>query len=156
MLGSAYERVSDSDTDEDLAENSSQHSRVQPHRDLVVQPPVYYGDGPFDPPSSEEDSDEERFLRKSEHHEALNPREFADSEPGNVLRVGGAKVSTLCNAMLVNSLFTSRLASDGPEVSHILSGFIGALVCLHWRVRRHQSLQWKAIPPPIERAQGIA
>lgn len=146
MANPAYERISENDADEDLADISSQLPRVQPRPNLVVRPPVYYGDGPFDPPSSEEDSDEDRFLHKSEHHRALNPGEFGDSEPGNGLRVGGGKVSTLRSIILWSSSTTLRLASDCPEVSHILSGIIGAFVGLHWRVCRHQSLSWEALP----------
>lgn len=91
MPNPAYERVSDNDTDEDVVGNSTQPARVYPRPDLVVRPPVYYGDGPFDPPSSEEDED--RFLDKSGPHGVLSLDDFGDSEPGNGLRVGSDKVS---------------------------------------------------------------
>lgn len=92
MPNPTYERVSDNDADEDFVDIPSQTSRVRPGPEPVVRPPVYYGDGPFDPPSSEEDED--RFLDKSERRGVLDPDEFGDSEPGNGLRVGGGKVST--------------------------------------------------------------
>ncbi|KAF8141399.1 dipeptidyl aminopeptidase [Boletus edulis] len=87
-----YERVSDNDTHEDVEEAPSQPPRVRPHPALAVRPPVYYGDGPFDPPSSEEE-DEDRFQDKYERG-VLDPDGFSDSEPGNGLRVGGSKRPT--------------------------------------------------------------
>lgn len=102
MPNPTYERVSDNDADEDCVDIPSQLARVYPHLDLVVRPPVYYGDGPFDPPSSEEE-DEDHFLDKSRHHGVLSPGEFGDSEPGNGLRVGGGKVSTRRSVILWSS-----------------------------------------------------
>lgn len=154
MPNPTYERVSDNDTDEDCVDIPSQPARVQPRPDLVVRPPVYYGDGPFDPPSSEEE-DEDRFLDKSERHHALNPGEFRDSEPGNGLRVGGGKVSTLPQRNTLKFIPVSHLAAGCPETSYILPGSVGVLVGLHWCVCRNQSLSWKAVPC-IKRAKDIA
>jgi dipeptidyl aminopeptidase len=94
MPNPTYERVSDNDADEEFVDISSQISRVLPGSELVGRPPVYYEDGPFDPPSSEDD-DEDRFLDKSGLHGVLDPDGFGDSEPGNGLRIGGGKVSTI-------------------------------------------------------------
>ncbi|KAG6381795.1 dipeptidyl aminopeptidase [Boletus reticuloceps] len=104
MPNPTYERVSDNDTHEDVVE-TSQPPRARPHPALAVRPPVYYGDGSFDPPSSEE-GDEDRFQDKYERG-VLDPDGFSDSEPGNGLRVGGT--------------------TDCSEVSCILSGIISIL-----------------------------
>ena len=103
MPNPTYERVSDNDTDEDFIDIPSQPPRVRPSLELVVRPPVYYGDGPFDPPSSEEDED--RFLDKSGPHGAFDPDGFGDSEPGNGLRVGGGKVS-LTHSIITRSSYS--------------------------------------------------
>lgn len=89
MPNPAYQRISDN-ADEDLVDTPSQQSRVRPDPKLVVRPPIYYGDGPFDPPSSEEE-DEDRFLDK--RREVFDSEGFEDSEPGSGLRVGDGKVS---------------------------------------------------------------
>ena len=143
MPNPTYERIADSDADEDCADIPSQLPRVQPPLELAVRPPIYYGDGPFDPPSSQEDSDEERFLHKSEH--AISD-EFGDTEPGNGLRVGSGKVSVLCAQHFGTHQPPFHLASDCPEISHILSGVIGALVGLHWCVCCDESLSRQAVP----------
>lgn len=143
MPNTAYERISNNDVDEDLVDIPYQLPRAGPHPELVVRPPVYYGDGAFDPPSSEEDEDEERFLHKSGLNGTLNQ---GDSEPETGLRVGGGKVSSLRSTSHWKSLSISPLASDSPEVPRVLSGIPGALVSLHWRVRRNQSLSWTAVP----------
>lgn len=98
MPNPTYELVSDNDADEDFVDIPSLTSRVLPGPELVVRPPVYYGDGPFDPPSSEEE-DEGGLLDKSGRHGVLDPDGFGDSEPGTRLRVGGAKVSTTCSVI---------------------------------------------------------
>lgn len=130
-----YERIPNNDADEDFVDVSAQPSmnRVRPDPELIVRPPVYYGEGPFDPPSSE-DEDEDHFLHKSERRGVLDPDGFEDSEPGNGLRVGGGKVSTLCS-VIPRLTSTSRLAPGCSEVSHILSGVLSIPVSLHWRPR---------------------
>ncbi|KAF8555864.1 dipeptidyl aminopeptidase [Imleria badia] len=90
MPNPAYERISDNDGDEYFVDIPAQPSRVRSDPELVVRPHIYYGDGPFDPPSSE-DEDEGHFLDKSERRGVLDPDGFRDSEPGNGLRVGGGK-----------------------------------------------------------------
>ncbi|KAG9313219.1 dipeptidyl aminopeptidase [Chiua virens] len=85
MPNPTYERIAENDADNDFVDTPSQQRRLPPRPDLVVRPPVYYGDGAFDPPSSEED-DGDRFLDKAEHQGVLNPDEYGDSEPGNGLR----------------------------------------------------------------------
>jgi dipeptidyl aminopeptidase B len=87
MSSPVYERVSVNDEDQECVEIAPHPSHAQTRPDLVVRPPVYYGEGPFDPPSS--DDDEDQFLGKQEH-----PGNFGDSEPGNGLRVGARKVSS--------------------------------------------------------------
>lgn len=149
MPNIAYERVSDNDAEEELVDIPSQRVRSNP--ELALRPPIYYGDGPFDPPSSEEDED--HYQDKPGHHGVLGSDGFGDSEPGNGLRVGGGKVSTSA-ASSSKLTFILPTAPGCSEVSHILFGVIGVFVRLYWRIRRNQSLLWEAIPC-VKGAQGI-
>lgn len=56
----SYERLSQGETP-NQAGGSRSHSPLS-----FVRPPIYYGDGPFDPPSSDEEDDEEiSFIEKN-------------------------------------------------------------------------------------------
>ncbi|KAF9233855.1 dipeptidyl aminopeptidase [Melanogaster broomeanus] len=62
----------------------------------VVRPHLYYGEGPFDPPSSEDGEDDH-------YTEKLGPRgvgDLEDSEPGSGLRVGGGKRPTALRCLV--------------------------------------------------------
>lgn len=112
MSASAYERVNggaeeefgdDDDTYVPASRSRIGHS-VQP----VIRPPVYYEEGPFDPPSSDDEG--ESFIEKQDHVPASNERNvFDDTEPGSRLVLGGHKVS----AALSSPVSCSRLYQRG-------------------------------------------
>jgi dipeptidyl aminopeptidase len=90
----SYQHVND---EEDLEDNGSHlpasRSRIAAiHPDLAIRPSVYYDDGPFDAPSSDEG---EGLIEKQDHVLSDDPNVFGDTEPGNGLLVGGNKVR--CN-----------------------------------------------------------
>ncbi|KIJ65436.1 hypothetical protein HYDPIDRAFT_88548 [Hydnomerulius pinastri MD-312] len=99
-----YERLSDHG-DEDVGGNLiPQSSRTRTRAlgsDHVVRPEIYYGDGPFDAPSSEDD-DEEGYLEKQSRSTGLEQGGFGDSEPGNGLRVGGSKRPTALRCLIIS------------------------------------------------------
>jgi dipeptidyl aminopeptidase len=89
----SYQHVNGGD-EEDFGDNDSRllasRSRIAAiHPDLAFRPSVYYEEGPFDAPSS----DEGEGLIEKQDRDVLSddPNIFSDTEPGNGL-VGGNKV----------------------------------------------------------------
>lgn len=89
----SYQHVND---EEDFEDNDSRplasRSRIAAilHPDLAItRPSVYYDDGPFDAPSSDEG---EGLIEKQDLVLSDDPNVFSDTEPGNGLLVGGTKV----------------------------------------------------------------
>lgn len=110
MSASAYERVNGGaeeefgDDDDDTYVPASR-SRI---RHSVIRPPVYYEEGPFDPPSSDDEGGS--LIDKQDHVSTSNERNvFDDTEPGSRLVLGGNKVS----AALSPSVSCSRLYQSG-------------------------------------------
>ncbi|KAF8840395.1 hypothetical protein BDN67DRAFT_951704 [Paxillus ammoniavirescens] len=150
MPNPTYERLSDNGDEEAVSDTLTQSSATRALRpDLPVRPPVYYGEGPFDPPSSEDE--EEHYLEKSGPH---GLGDLEDSEPGNGLRVGGDKrptalrclVLSLASLVLLSAcigvLAATSLYSGKPyrapgahkiSLDHVFNGtFTAHSQSLHW------------------------
>lgn len=91
----SYRHVNGGDEDFEDNSNDSPHgllasrSRITAiHSDLAIRPSVYYEEGPFDAPSSDEG---EGLIEKRDHGLSDDPNVFGDTEPGNGLLVGGNK-----------------------------------------------------------------
>lgn len=143
-----YERLS-GNADEDVGNSFSQSTRTRAlPPDPFVRPPVYYGEGPFDAPSSEEGEDD-GYLEKQGRSVGLEEEQYGDSAGNlNGLRVGGGnKVSghTQYTTLLL-FICSLPLAADCFEVSHIVSGITCLTVCLYRRVCCNHSLQWQDLP----------
>ncbi|KAG2359215.1 dipeptidyl peptidase IV N-terminal region-domain-containing protein [Suillus spraguei] len=88
----SYEHVDGGD-EEDFEDNDNRllasRSRITTiHADLAFRPSIYYEEGPFDAPSSDEG---EGLIEKQDHVLSDDPNVFGDTEPGNGLLVGGNK-----------------------------------------------------------------
>ncbi|KAI6130211.1 dipeptidyl aminopeptidase [Pisolithus thermaeus] len=117
--------------------------------DHTTRPFTYYGEGPFDAPSS--DDEDEEYLVK----EACDQGEVGDSEPGSGLRVGGggkrptalrALVISLASLVLLSAcigVFAATVLYNGKpfhgpgahkfSLDHIFNGTFGAsLQTVHW------------------------
>ncbi|KAH7910473.1 dipeptidyl aminopeptidase [Hygrophoropsis aurantiaca] len=83
--------------DQEFEENgtSSNQRRRTIRPDLQIRPPTYYGDGPFDPPSSDDEA--EVLLEKNRGRASFMADQdtFGDSEPGNGLVVGQKRPAPL-------------------------------------------------------------
>jgi dipeptidyl aminopeptidase len=110
MSASAYERVNGG-AEEDFGDDNNYISGTSTigHPILpVIRPSVYYDEGPFDPPSS--DDEDEGLIEKQDHvlvSEELDT--FNDTEPGKRARLGGNKVS----GSPLSLIFCSRLYQRG-------------------------------------------
>ncbi|KAG1771459.1 dipeptidyl aminopeptidase [Suillus occidentalis] len=99
----SYQHVNE---EEDFEDNDSRplasRSRIAAilHPDLAItRPSVYYDDGPFDAPSSDEG---EGLIEKQDHVLSDDPNVFSDTEPGNgLLRPASLKYLIISLASLV-------------------------------------------------------
>ena len=140
----SYERVNGGDEEDFKDDNTgvpASRSRIGAtvHPDLVIRPPMYYGDGPFDAPSSDDEG--EGLIEKQDHVALSNDQNiFDDTESGNSLVVGGNKVSHLVVA-LVSSAHVGIEEVCQPEVL----GYFPSISCFpfrfHWTVCC-DSVQW--------------
>ncbi|OJA09345.1 hypothetical protein AZE42_08476 [Rhizopogon vesiculosus] len=92
MSASAYERVHgvEDDLGDDDTHIPASRSRIEHSVLPVIRPPVYYEDGPFDAPSSDDEG--EGLIEKQDDVPVSNERNvFMDTEPGNHLTLGGNK-----------------------------------------------------------------
>jgi dipeptidyl aminopeptidase len=89
----AYERVNDG-AEEDFRDDDTHvlapRSRIGHSVLPVIRPPVYYEEGPFDVPSSDDEG--EGLIEKQDHVLTDEGNVFNDTEPGNRLTLGGIKV----------------------------------------------------------------
>jgi len=91
-----YQHLSGEDEDVEHELASSQ-PRVPLLSHGVIRPQTYYGEGPFDAPSSDDDDDDVYLVKEAREQGGLH-----DSDPDNGLRVGGGRqvrrsVCTRCN-----------------------------------------------------------
>jgi len=111
MSASAYERVS-GNAEEDFGYDDNHtfpHRLRTEHSGLpVIRPAVYYEEGPFDPPSSDDEGED--LIEK--RYKASGSNELDDTEPGNRLQLGGSKVSDSFPPLT----FRSRLYRRGQPV----------------------------------------
>ena len=76
--GTSYERLPQGET-----QNEVEGSRSQSPLSFV-RPPIYYGDGPFDPPSSDSDDEGDEALSFIEKHRPSSPgRAEAGADSGS-------------------------------------------------------------------------
>ena len=81
MNSTSYERLPATEEQDHTEEiEFANPSRYSDDPDVLdIRPPIYYGEGPFDPPSSSEES-----LLDDKEEEPLSPgrAEYGDTEPG--------------------------------------------------------------------------
>ncbi|KAI5995630.1 dipeptidyl aminopeptidase [Pisolithus albus] len=149
MAPHAYQHLSDAEEGCLDRESDYPRDRSLSFSDHSARPLTYYGEGPFDAPSS--DDEDEEYLVK----EARDQGEVGDSEPGGGLRVGGGgKRPTALRALVISlvslvlfSAFIGVFAATvlyngkpfhGPGVQklaldHIFNGtFRASLQSVHW------------------------
>lgn len=84
MLSSSYERIPDDHRPVEEASHGAQSSRYtdDPAAANVrdERPPIYYGEGPFDPPSSEDESILGDKEEEEDEPQPLGEDEFGDAE----------------------------------------------------------------------------
>jgi hypothetical protein len=107
---------------------------------LPVRPPTYYGEGPFDPPSS--DDEDERLLEKSR---PLSPGGDQIEGGGAGLRIGGHKVCYFLSDFTLQLMFSSAASTIILAMSCHLTHFLSRSIRMYWHIRsRH--LQRSCIP----------
>lgn len=126
----SYRHVNGGDEDFEDNSNDSPHgllasrSRITAiHPDLAIRPSVYYEEGPFDAPSSDESVG---LIEKRVNVLSDDPNVFGDTEPGNGLLVGGNKVSH----NLYCSHFFAYIVSKRPASLKYLIISLASLVFL--------------------------
>ncbi|OAX34903.1 hypothetical protein K503DRAFT_774059 [Rhizopogon vinicolor AM-OR11-026] len=155
MSASAYERVHGAEDDfgEDDAHIPASRSRIEHSALPIIRPPVYYEEGPFDPPSSDDEG--EGLIEKQDDVPVSNERNvFMDTEPGNHLTLGGNKrpaslkylIISLASLVLLSAsigLFAATSLYKGKayrlpgarkiSLDHIFNGTFSALrEGVHW------------------------
>ena len=97
------------DDNPDITANQSPSLQTD---DFGPRPMTYYGDGPFDPPSSDEEADE--LIEKAQAQSGTQGRPQVSFEEDGILRVGQRKVCSFnlcCESRAVPNFVSMRPAS---------------------------------------------